>query len=138
MTYLLDTCVVSELTKPRPEKKVLQWFTRCDEDLLHISCLSLGEISFGLDMIPDGRKKNDLLDWYNDFIESFHDSVLPVTESISLRWGKERARHRKKGIQIPVIDGLIACTAIEYNCILVTRNTCDYEMLNVQLLNPWL
>lgn len=138
MSYLLDTCVISELIKPGPDAKVLDWFSRCDEELLYISCLTVGELSYGLGILPEGKKKNDLMVWYNDFVETYKNATLPVTDSVCARWGTERARHRLKGIQLPAIDGLIACTALEHNYTLVTRNTADYAMITVPVFNPWL
>lgn len=137
MSYILDTCVISELTKLKPDRNVMEWFSRCDEDLLYISCLTLGKINFGIDMVRDSKKRNDLVKWYNDFVETFRDSTLPITDSICILWGRERALYRKKGIQIPVIDGLIACTAMEKKYVLVTRNVNDFKAMNIQLFNPW-
>ncbi len=137
MNYILDACVVSELTKLKPDKRVKDWFSQCDEEQLYISCLTLGELSFGIEMVQDQKKKNDLIAWYHRFVEAYGTSTLPVTDSICVRWGREHALHRKKGLQVPVIDGLIACTAIEYNYTLATRKIPDFEIMNVQLFNPW-
>jgi predicted nucleic acid-binding protein len=137
VSYLLDTCVISELIKPKPDQNVIEWFSQCNEDHLHISCLTLGELNFGIDMVRDNKKRNVLVKWYNDLVETFRDSTLSITDSICIRWGRKRALYRKKGIQIPVIDGLIASTAIEHNYILVTRNIIDFETMNIQLFNPW-
>jgi predicted nucleic acid-binding protein len=137
MSYLIDTCVISELTRPEPEPRVLQWFSKCPEEQLHISCLTLGELYFGIELLRNGRRKNDLMGWYNEFMESLKDSTVPIIDAICVRWGIERARLRRMGIQLPVIDGLIACSAIEHNYILVTRNVADYEKMDIRLLNPW-
>jgi predicted nucleic acid-binding protein len=137
MSFILDTCVVLELTRQKPDVNVFDWFKRCDEDLIYISCLTMGELRYGIDILPEGKKKNDLVMWFNNFDESYKEFILPVTGSISKRWGKERAKYKKMGFQLPVIDGLIGCTAIEYNYTLVTRNVVDYEKMDIQLLNPW-
>lgn len=137
MSLLLDTCIISELVKSSPHPRVLDWFESCDEEMIHISCLTLGELRYGIDVLPGGRKKNDLGMWYHAFIETYKDATLPVSAAIALRWGQERARFKKKGLQIPVIDGLIACTALEYNYTLVTRNVPDFDMMDIQILNPW-
>lgn len=138
MSFILDTCVISELIAKKPDKNVTDWFDRCEEDQLYISSLTLGELKFGIDTLPEGRKKNDLILWFEDIINAYKDSTLAVNDSICLRWGEERARLKKKGIQISVIDAMIACTAIEHNFTLVTRNTSDFKHLSVNLLNPWL
>ena len=138
MSFILDTCVISELIKKLPDNNVLKWLSECEEDQLFISCLSLGEIRFGIDILPESRKKNDLILWFDDIQESFRDSTLPITNSICIRWGEERAKFKKKGLQLPVVDAIIACTAIDNNYTLVTRNTHDFEIMNIALLNPWL
>lgn len=137
MSYLLDTCVISELTREDPHPSVMNWFDNTDEDQVFISSITIGELTFGINILDDGKKKNDLVKWFNDVRISFQDSTIPVSDSISIRWGRERAVCRKKGIQVPVVDGLIGCTAIEHNMVLVTRNTNDYRMMSVQLYNPW-
>ncbi|OHD67942.1 MAG: hypothetical protein A2W19_06755 [Spirochaetes bacterium RBG_16_49_21] len=137
MSYLLDTCVISELTKQKPDGRVLKWFNQCEEDQMYISCLTIGELHYGIGILPESKKKNDLLVWFNDFQEVYKDATLPITDNICIRWGKERARRKHRGIHIPVIDGLIACTASEHNYILVTRNISDFANMTVQILNPW-
>lgn len=137
MSWILDTCVISELIKREPEKKVARWFSLCDEERLYISSITLGEIIYGIDMVREGKKRNELLKWFCDLVDSFRETTLPVTDCICLRWGRERARCRKRGIQLPVIDGLIACTAMEHNCTLVTRNVSDFDAMNIQIFNPW-
>jgi predicted nucleic acid-binding protein len=137
MSFLLDTCVISELIKPKPDQNVLQWFNGCDEEQIFISSLTLGELQYGIDVLSAGRKKKDLIIWFNNIIETYKDSTISITDSISIRWGRERAQHRIHGINLSVIDGLIACTAVEYNLILVTRNISDFKMINIEILNPW-
>ncbi len=137
MSFLIDTCVISELVRPKPEARVLEWFSEIPDDELVISTLTLGELWYGISLLKNGRKKNDLIKWYTRFSATFKDSTLPVTNAISVRWGTERARLRGMGIHLPVIDGLIAATAIEYGYTLVTRNTADYLAIGVLLFNPW-
>ncbi len=137
MSYLIDTCVISELVRPKPEARVLGWFSEIPDDEVFISCLTHGELWYGISLLENGRKKTDLIKWYNRFSATFKESTLPVTDAITLRWGAERARLRGKGVNLPVIDGLIACTAIEYKHTLVTRNTDDYLAVGVSLFNPW-
>jgi len=137
MSYLIDTCVVSELRKPIPQDSVLAWFQACDEKEIYISALSLGELRFGISILPGGKKRNDLLVWFNELIEAFSGMILPVTEGISIIWGNMRARAKKNGLTLPVVDGLIAATAEAHQMILVTRNTDDVETTGISILNPW-
>lgn len=138
MSFILDTCVISELIKENPNDNVLEWFKQCDEDQLFICSFSLGELMFGIEILPGSKRKNNLRLWFDNVVETYKNSTLHITSNICIRWGEERAKFRKKGIQLPVIDAVIACTAIEYNYVLVTRNTADFEIMNISLLNPWL
>lgn len=138
MSYLLDTCVISELCKKAPDNAVIDWFVNCPEDRLFISSLTLGELQYGIELLPVGKKKNDLIVWFEEINTLYSEIALSVDNKISLRWGELRAQLRQKGFQLPVVDGLIASTAIEHNYILVTRNTSDFEATGVQCLNPWL
>ena len=137
MNFLIDTCVVSELSKSNPDKNVLQWFDNCPEDQIFLSSLTLGEIQYGISIFPESRKKNDLSIWFNKLIDAYKDSTLNITDNICLRWGNERAKLEQKGIQLGVVDGLISCTAIEYNYALVTRNMTGVDISNLKVLNPW-
>lgn len=138
MNYLIDTCVISELRKPAPQESVLAWFDACREESLYTSSLNIGELQFGLAMLPAGKKKNDLLIWFAQVIEAFSGRILPVTDVVSLVWGNMRAKAQKNGKTLPVIDGLLAATAEAYDLVFVTRNTVDVEITDIQTFNPWL
>jgi len=138
MSYLLDTCVLSELCKPEPSESVLKWFEHCSGENIFISSLTLGELQYGIELLPEGSKKNDLINWFDQIADSYQEFAVSVSHEISIRWGELRAQLRKRGIQLPVVDGLIAATAIESNFILVTRNSSDFEHTGVRILNPWL
>ncbi len=137
MSYLIDTCVISELRKPVPQASVLAWFHACDEDDLYISSLSLGELQFGISTLPDGKKKNDLLLWFNELVLAFSERIVPVSTSVAIIWGNMRAKAQKSGITLPVVDGLLAATAEAHQMILVTRNTDDVAAAGISVLNPW-
>ena len=138
MSYLIDTCVISELRKPAPQESVLAWFQACDEEDLFISSLSLGELCFGISILPEGKKRNDLSFWFNELIEAFLERILPVTESVAIIWGNLRAQAQKSGSAMPVIDGLLAATAEAHRMVLVTRNIDDIQAAGISILNPWL
>lgn len=138
MSYLIDTCVISELRKPAPQESVLAWLQACDEEDLFISSLSLGELCFGISILPEGKKKNDLSFWFNELIEAFLERILPVTESVAIIWGNLRAQAQKSGSVMPVIDGLLAATAEAHRMVLVTRNIDDIQAAGISILNPWL
>ena len=137
MSYLIDTCVVSELRKPVPQASVLAWFQTCAEDDLFISSLSLGELQFGISVLPDGKKKNDLLLWFNELVEAFSERIVPVSSSVAMIWGNMRANAQKSGLTLPVIDGLLAATAGAHQLIFVTRNADHAAAAGISVLNPW-
>jgi toxin FitB len=137
LSYLLDTCVLSEFSKKSPSAQVLHWLESIPQEELFISVLTLGEIRCGIGKLPDGRKKNDLFRWFDVLREVYEASTLEVDGDIALRWGAERARLTKRGQQGSVIDGLIALTALHHNLYLVTRNVSDFSYFDIELINPW-
>lgn len=138
MKYLLDTCVISELVTPHPNENVLKWLREREENDLFLSVLTIGEIQKGISRLPDSKKKKSLVKWVEDDLKKrFSGRVLDVTEDIAIQWGKILGESEKKGKKIPVIDCLIAASAIEENLTVVTRNIKDMEDTGARLLNPW-
>lgn len=139
MRFLLDTCVLSEVVKPEPNPGVTAWLDAADEYALHLSVLTLGEIQKGVSGLPSGQRKQRLQSWLDrDLRDRFSGRVLPVTEDVATEWGLLSGEAKQKGIAAPVIDALLAATARANNLVLVTRNTKDFEIFSVHLLNPWL
>lgn len=138
MKLLLDTNVLSELAKPEPDERVLDWFNQVNEAHLYISIISLGEIRHGLEKLPEGRKKNDLIIWFDSIQEVFRHQTWPLDDEIALKWGELTAIRSKAGKPLPAADGQMAATAHIKGAILITRNTKDFEGLAIQTLNPWL
>ena len=138
MKLLLDTNVLSELAKPQPDQRVVDWFNQVNEAHMYISVISLGEIRHGLEKLPEGRKKNDLILWIDSVQEVFHHQTWPLDDEIALKWGELTAIRSKAGKPLPMADGQIAATAHIKGAILITRNTKDFEGLAIQTLNPWL
>lgn len=137
--YLLDTCVFSELTKKEPSKKVTEWILGRDESLYFASALTFGEITKGIEKVPDPSRKKKLEQWVQEFLfPRFSHRLLTIDKQIALAWGRLAAKAEKKGRTVPSIDGLIAATAHFHHLTVVTRNTKDFEDLDVSLLNPWL
>ena len=137
--FLLDTNVVSELVGPKPDDKVLRWVEQTDESILFLSVLTLGEIRNGVERLRPGRRRGRLESWLQvDLPRRFQDRILPVTAAIADRWGAVSAIAAAKGKPVPVVDGLLAATALHHNLTLVTRNTSDVSGAGVPTLNPWL
>lgn len=136
--FLLDTNVISELVRPKPDVDVLRWVEETDESILFLSVLTLGEIRNGVSRLRSGRRRGRLESWLQvDLPLRFQDRILPIDAAIADRWGRVSAIAAAKGKPVPVIDGLLAATAIHHNLTLVTRNGSDVSGIGVPTLNPW-
>jgi len=135
---LLDTNVLSEVTKPTPDPKVLQWLDQLDEDRSFISVVSLAEIRRGVALMDEGRKRETLAKWLaQDLPQRFEQRVLDVDEPIALAWGDLMALAKRRGRGLSSMDGLIAATATAKQLTLATRNTKDFEGFGISLFDPW-
>ena len=136
--FLLDTCVVSELVKPAPDENVRRWIEETEESLLFLSVLTLGEIRSGIERLRSGRRRGRLESWLQaDLRARFQDRILTIDQGVADRWGAVSAAAAARGKPVPVVDGLLAATALHYNLVLVTRNTADVAGAGVSTLNPW-
>ena len=136
--FLLDTNVISELIKPRPEPKVAAWIEATEESLFWLSVLTLGEIRKGIDFLHDRSRRTALESWLNhDLLVRFAHRILDVDQGVADRWGRIAATAAGAKRLLPVIDGLLAATAIHHNLMLVTRNTKDVALSGVPVINPW-
>jgi predicted nucleic acid-binding protein len=136
--YLLDTNCISEPTREKPEPRVLSWLDAVDESQLFLSVLTLGEIRKGASALPESRRRSHLETWIESQIKvRFSGRVLPVGEEIAERWGGLAAEAKIRGRSLPVLDGLLAATALHHNLILVSRNITDFLITRVPILNPW-
>ncbi len=138
MKYLLDTCVIAELIKPKPDNNVVHWLKLQVENRLYISVLTLGEISKGIEKVKDEVRKKKLHLWVeNDLRERFQGRILPINEQVAMIWGQIQGRAEKQGKGMPAIDGLIAATALAFNMVVVSRNISDMQASGAVLLDPW-
>ncbi len=135
MSYLVDTCALSELIRPVPAPQVVDWFARVPLEALTISALTLGEIRRRVEKLPDGRRRSQIIAWLKiELPEWFEGRVLPVDSAVADEWGRLTARLKQ---QIPAIDSLIAATAMKHRLTVVTRNVSDFSVAGVDILNPW-
>lgn len=133
--FLLDTNVVSELVKRKPEPNVVGWIRSIDETLLYLSVLTLGEIRKGIALHPDRTRRVRLEAWLaSDLVLRFAGRILVIDQNVSDRWGRITA---EAGQPLSVIDALLAATALEHNLTFVTRNTEDVAAIPVSSFNPW-
>ena len=138
MNYLLDTCLLSELCRLRPDPGVIEWIADIEEDRLFVSMLSLGEIQKGIARLDDGKRRRAIQTWLDqDVRRRFNGRALSVDLEIALEWGRVCGESEKKGMPLPVIDSLLAATAICRNLALVTRNEKDFARYAIKVLNPW-
>lgn len=138
MSYLLDTCVISELVRPVPEERVVQWIDARHEFELFLSVLTLGEIQKEIARLPSGKKRSILGSWLKDELEvRFADRIIPVSPDIALTWGKMLGQAESTGHSLSVIDALIAATASVHDLVLVTRNIRDFAGCSIDIHNPW-
>ena len=136
--FLLDTNCISELVLVRPEPRVMEWMEAADEGLLYLSVLTLGEIRKGLAALAQGRRRTRLETWLEvDLRARFSGRVLPVDEEVADRWGLLAAQAKRKGIALPIMDGLLAATALHYNLTVVSRNASEFTSSQVPVVNPW-
>ena len=138
MRLLLDTNVLSEVTKPRPEGRVLAWLDGLDEDRSFISVVSIAEIRRGVALMDNGRKRDALVEWLAlDLPQRFEHRVIPVDERVALAWGDLMGEAKRSGRGMSSMDGLIAATAVAHGLVLATRNIKDFEGFGINLIDPW-
>lgn len=138
MRYLLDTCVISELAKPRPNKKVAAWLDSCDEDAVFLSVLTIGEIQKGIAKLAKGKRRSNIQHWLDTELRSrFAERILPIDQEVALTWGLIQGEAERQGSPIPTIDGLLGATAIAHNLTIITRNEQDIRPTGARTLNPW-
>ncbi|TQL66259.1 hypothetical protein FB381_0109 [Nocardioides albertanoniae] len=135
MTYLLDTNVVSELRRKRPDQAVVRWLAAQRDDDLYVSVLTIGELRKGalkLAVRGDDAVSESLTEWIDGLEQAYQERLLPVTLDVAKRWGALNADR-----PLPVVDSLLAATAIENGLTVATRNTKDFESTEVDVHNPF-
>ena len=137
MSYLLDTCVISEFVKKQPEKKVIAWLDAQLEESLFLSSLTVGKIQKGIALLPASKRRADLEIWLENVIYRYDTRILPLDTSVMRTWGKLIGALEPKGRVLPFLDSLIAATALFHKLILVTRNEGDFAGTNAGILNIW-
>ena len=132
--FLVDTNVLSDLRRRRPNPGVLEWFDETDEALLHLSVITLGEIKRGTERLRrhDPVQAVNLDRWLESLQLRYADRIHPIDEAVALRWG-ELGIHQP----ISVADGLIAATALHHGLTVVTRNTSDFAPNSIPIFNPF-
>jgi toxin FitB len=135
VSFLLDTNVVSEIARARPEKAVLAWFESVGDERLYLSVLSLGEIRKGVDRLPASTRRARLTAWLEQELPAwFGARLLPIDGVVADRWGRLLAASERS---LPAIDSLLAATALVHGLALVTRNVADFQVPGIEVIDPW-
>ncbi|WP_337844461.1 type II toxin-antitoxin system VapC family toxin [Thermus sp.] len=136
MSYLLDTNVVSETAKPRPDPGVLAWLAHHWVEEAYLSALTLGELVQGLARAPEGKRP--LLEaWLEGIKTRFRERILPLDEGVMETWGLLTGTAFLQGRPLSPLDAMLAATALRHGLVLVTRNAAPFQGLPVRVLNPW-
>lgn len=133
MKYLVDANVLSETTKPRPDPGVLDWLRVHMADIA-VDPIILGELRFGILILPKSKKRDELERWFDSGIRCFH--CLPWDAATGLQWAALLARLRAKGKTMPVKDSMIAATAAAHRLAVVTRNVRDFSKTGIEVIDP--
>lgn len=138
MRYLLDTCVISEITRPIPSGRVIDWLRDTPEASLFLSVITIGEIQKGISALPASQKRETLQQWLDlDLAHRFEGRVLDVDENVARKWGEIQAGALLEGNTMPAIDSLIAATALAHDMTVITRNVRDMAASSAKILDPW-
>ena len=138
MSFLLDTNVVSEWVRPRPDAGVVAWLAEADEDRVYISVITLAELRYGVERMPSGQRRRRLDEWLKeDLLLRFEGRILSVDSAIADAWGRLTASREASGRPISMADAFIAATVEVHGLTLVTRNVSDFERTVRAVVNPW-
>ncbi len=136
--WLLDTNVLSELRRAKPDGRVVQFVTGQPLELLHVSVITFAEIRFGIELVKDVNRRIELNEWLTHQLRPmFEERVLEITEDIMLKWRMLVEKGRKSGHTFAQPALLIAATALHHGLTIVSRDTSEYEQANVPVLNAW-
>ena len=138
MTYLLDTCLISELVAKQPNQKVLDWVDAQVPETLYLSVITIGEIAKGICKLTPSKRKESLTTWLNEILPNrFEHRILTLDVSTMVLWGNLICQLEQNGRPLPAMDSLIAAIALQHSLSLVTRNEKDFAGTGVVIVNPW-
>ncbi len=137
MNYLLDTNIVSESSKRKPNAQVIAWLDQLGAANMYIASVSLGEIARGIALLELTQRKTELELWYNDMRQSTQTQIVSADAEIFECWAQQHAKLSKQGKTPSLLDTLIAATTIVKDFTLVTRNVKDFQMFSIKLENPF-
>ena len=134
MKFLVDSNVLSEPTKPAPETRVVEWL-RTHEHELAVSPIILGELEYGILLLPASRRRTRLEQWFAAGVQRMR--VLDFDTAVAAQWARLLAKLKKRGQAMPIKDSLIAATALGHGLTVATRNATDFHNAGVMVENPF-
>jgi predicted nucleic acid-binding protein len=135
---ILDTNVISELTKPKPSPAVVAWLNRQSRDALYITAITIAEIGAGVCKLDHGKRRSDLEKRHEEFVDLFTGRILPFDLMAAMIFGPTIGDARAKGIAISFQDGLIASIArMQQSACVATRDVRPFSEANIEVINPW-
>lgn len=138
MAWLLDTNILSELRRSRPEPKVLSFIETLPLDQVYVSVATLAELRYGVELVTDAPRRADLNDWLTNIIRPMFDQrVIPITEDIMVKWRLLVEEGRKTGHTFSQPDLIIAASAAHHGMTVVTRDRGQFDKARVPVINPW-
>ena len=138
MNYLLDTNIISELISKTPDKNVVNFILKLEEESLYLSVITIGEIKAGIEKLDNGKKKEKLLKWLEkDLLTRFENRIIDVDTDVMLQWGFITAKLKKDGKPLPIMDSLIGSTVQAKNLVLLSRNEKDFKNFDIKVINPF-
>jgi toxin FitB len=138
VSFLLDTNVLSEASKPQPDEAVKAWLHGVDEDMLFVSAITLAELRFGIERLAPGARRNSLDLWLREsLIERLGSRLLVVDSAVAAEWGTLQAQTQARGRRMDTMDCFLAATARVHQLIMVTRDTEHFSNASCELFNPW-
>jgi predicted nucleic acid-binding protein len=136
--FLLDTCAVSEFAKQSPNLGLVSWLARVDSAAVYLSAVTVGELRYGIARLAERKRRDALERWLqSEVLADFSERVLSFDGEVAERWGRLRADAQRAGTPVPVIDAMIAATAVHYNLALISRNEADFKAMPMDVINPW-
>jgi predicted nucleic acid-binding protein len=136
--WLLDTNILSELRRPKPERRVVAFIAAQPLGRLYVSAVTFAEIRFGIELLRDAHRRADLIDWLTHKLRPlFEQRTLAVSEDVMFKWRLLVEEGRKAGHTFSQPDLIIAATALHHGLAVVSRDVTDYKRAGVSVFNPW-
>lgn len=135
MKYILDTNIISELINTKPNPNVIAFLDTLNEKDIYLTVITIGEIYFGIEKLPSGKKKDKLLTWLQDnLLPRFEDKIIDIDTQTMLHWGTLTNNLKSKGTPLPLMDSLIASSCLAKGFTLITRNEKDFANTNLKII----